>query len=374
MDEEILGLRSRFWSERDPEGRGFAPLADAYRRAGELEEALELLEDGIDRLPEFTPGHVVAGRVHRDRGRPDDARGAFSRVLDLDPENVVALRALGELAEEAGRTDEALEHFRRLRALEPEDPELARRIEALEAGPEPVEPAGELGDGAEPAPSEAPEPAVAEDGEMAEDVVTATMAELYVRQGLTGKAVEVYGRLVERDPENPRFRERLAELESAAEEADGRAEDAGAAAPPAGLDRSTRARDSHEDADEIAESMAAGPAEDDEVRTPFAWREEEPRESGPAAPAAPAAPATPAAPADEGESLGRYFDVLLSWVPGAVPIESLAPDGEGGTDRQGGAVGEGVVPIESLAPDGEAVVPGEDVVPIESLAPDEPPS
>jgi len=43
--------------------------------------------------------------------------------------------------------------------------------------------------------------------------MSATLAELYFKQGFAEKAVEVYRQLIEREPENDRLRRRLAELQ-----------------------------------------------------------------------------------------------------------------------------------------------------------------
>jgi hypothetical protein len=43
--------------------------------------------------------------------------------------------------------------------------------------------------------------------------MSATLAELYFKQGFAEKAVEVYRQLIEREPENERLRRRLDELQ-----------------------------------------------------------------------------------------------------------------------------------------------------------------
>jgi hypothetical protein len=43
--------------------------------------------------------------------------------------------------------------------------------------------------------------------------MSATLAELYFKQGFREKAVEVYRQLIEREPDNDRLRRRLAELQ-----------------------------------------------------------------------------------------------------------------------------------------------------------------
>ena len=91
LDKQIGILRTSFWSARDPEGRAFAPLADAYRRKGELDEAHLLVQDGLGRHPNFATGHLVAARIERDRGDLVSAREHLDRVLDLDDKNILAL-------------------------------------------------------------------------------------------------------------------------------------------------------------------------------------------------------------------------------------------------------------------------------------------
>ena len=54
LDQQIDSLREIQGSERDPEGRAFVHLADARRQNGELDEALEILEEGLERHPDFS--------------------------------------------------------------------------------------------------------------------------------------------------------------------------------------------------------------------------------------------------------------------------------------------------------------------------------
>jgi tetratricopeptide (TPR) repeat protein len=120
LEREIRTLRSLFWSDRDPEGRGFVPLADAYRRAGDLEQALELLNDGLGRHPDFSPGHVVAARLYGEQGLFAESEIAARSALELDPENVDAMGTLIVALEERGEVDEARGLHNHLSVLDPE--------------------------------------------------------------------------------------------------------------------------------------------------------------------------------------------------------------------------------------------------------------
>ena len=131
---EIAKLETLY--AENPEGRIFTHLAEAYRKAGDLERAREVLTDGIERHPDYSSAHVVLGRVLMDQGEHDAARTEFRRVLDLDSQNLVALRSLGDIARIEGRTEDALEHYRELLELEPSDTEASEHIDALAGGGE----------------------------------------------------------------------------------------------------------------------------------------------------------------------------------------------------------------------------------------------
>ena len=103
----------RRWQEH-PQGLTFAPLAEAYRKAGKIARALELLDSGLAQHSGYVPAHIVRGRCHLDAGEAALAELDFLCAVELDPENVIALQALADLAEREGRIADAI---RRLEAL-----------------------------------------------------------------------------------------------------------------------------------------------------------------------------------------------------------------------------------------------------------------
>jgi tetratricopeptide (TPR) repeat protein len=131
--EEIAKLEALY--ANNPEGRVFTHLAEAYRKAGELQRAQEILQDGLTRHADYSSAHVVLGRVLVDMGETERARGAFRRVLELDRHNLIALRALGDLAEQAGDRQDALSFYRELLSLDPSDDRLRLTIVQLENEP-----------------------------------------------------------------------------------------------------------------------------------------------------------------------------------------------------------------------------------------------
>jgi tetratricopeptide (TPR) repeat protein len=264
LDAQIRKLREFYWSDADPDGRGFAALADLYRRAGDLSEAGRLLKDGVARHPNLASGHVVFGWVQREQGRAAEAESSFRAALALDQRNLCSLRGLGLLLKEKGEQEEALGVFQELRLLDPNDEEIPIRIrelqEALGALVEEAEGeaegegaaglkatgwrdgeevAEELDwevaavqrdkskadeDGVEVAPpdeerAEAEQAAevsaeVEVPGSLADALATRTMGKLYLRQGLLAQAKKVFLRLLGEDPENVGVRSLLEEVEA----------------------------------------------------------------------------------------------------------------------------------------------------------------
>jgi tetratricopeptide (TPR) repeat protein len=102
---EIAKLESR-WRD-NPQGLTFAPLAEAYRKQKDPRRALEILLPGLERHPDYIPANIVLGRCHWDLSDLEAAETAFTHVLALDAENVIALKALADINERQSRPREA---------------------------------------------------------------------------------------------------------------------------------------------------------------------------------------------------------------------------------------------------------------------------
>jgi len=103
---EIEKLERRY--AENPKGRNFAPLADAYRKAGQLDQAIELCKNGLERHPDYVSAYIVYGRCLVDKKDDNGADEVFHKVLSLDPENIIGLRVLAEIAERNSRFDQAV--------------------------------------------------------------------------------------------------------------------------------------------------------------------------------------------------------------------------------------------------------------------------
>lgn len=139
---EIEKLEARY--RENPKGRNFAPLADAYRKAGLIDNAIELCQAGLQLHPDYVSGHIVHGRCLVDKKDDTGAEAVFRKVLDLDPENILALKVLAEISERNERFGEAAEWLNRLLLADPMNGDAADGLSRVRgkaaAQPPPPEP------------------------------------------------------------------------------------------------------------------------------------------------------------------------------------------------------------------------------------------
>jgi tetratricopeptide (TPR) repeat protein len=128
---EIEKLERRY--AENPQGLTFAPLAEVHRKNGDTARALDLLRPGLELHPDYIPASIVLGRCHLDLGDLPAAETAFTHVLGLDSENVIALKALADINERLFRFDDAERWLRTLLSVDRSNDEARDQIERVEA-------------------------------------------------------------------------------------------------------------------------------------------------------------------------------------------------------------------------------------------------
>jgi tetratricopeptide (TPR) repeat protein len=198
MSEDLRNLIERYNRERD--SRAFAPLADAYRKQGDVAKAIELLEQGLERFPQYASAHVILGKCFYDTGGTERAKAEFRRVLELDAENMVALKFLGDILLAEERREEAAECYRRLLAIDPRNEDAARALKDMQH-PLVVKEI-DLGD-----------TKIARD-ERPRELATITLAGIYAAQGYYNKAIAIYREVLAREPLNREAKEMVQKLQA----------------------------------------------------------------------------------------------------------------------------------------------------------------
>ena len=123
---EIEKLEHRY--NENPKGRNFAPLADAYRKAGQVDLAIDLCRKGLELHPDYISAYIVYGRCMLDKKDDPGAEQVFRKVMTLDPENVLALKILADVADRNNRMEQAVEWLGKLLAVDPMNGDAAEAL------------------------------------------------------------------------------------------------------------------------------------------------------------------------------------------------------------------------------------------------------
>lgn len=118
--------------QEDPTSRVFAPLAEAYRKAGLLDEAIDICRDGLRVHPNFIGGRVALARAFFDKRFYDDVVKELEPVVLDAPDNLVAQRLLADSYLILGRIAQALTAYKVLLYFTPQDEELGRMVKEIE--------------------------------------------------------------------------------------------------------------------------------------------------------------------------------------------------------------------------------------------------
>lgn len=117
----------------DPTSRVFAPLAEAYRKAGMIDEAIEVSREGLRVHPRFIGGRVALARALFDKKLYEEVIQELGPIIHDAPDNLIAQKLLAESFLMVGRVTEALGCYKMLLYYTPTDPEMARLVQELEA-------------------------------------------------------------------------------------------------------------------------------------------------------------------------------------------------------------------------------------------------
>jgi tetratricopeptide (TPR) repeat protein len=226
---------------QDPKSRAFAPLGETYRKLGKLDEAINILEDGLKIHPTYASAHVSLGRCYSERGESAKALERFEAAAKYAPDNIMAYKLIAwehkKLKDETALT----QVYQKLLNLSPMDQEAiaflsqkglyrAKEVSTPRMKPRIEPPAEKPADVVNPVlaeklPQVKQAPVISENiekkleqkpfsgnGSKKLEFYTMTLAEIYLKQGLKSDAVEIYRVLNTTYPGNKIYSDALARL------------------------------------------------------------------------------------------------------------------------------------------------------------------
>lgn len=105
--------------QKNPRSKVFAPLAEAYRKMGLLEEAFTVAQAGVKHHPSFASGRVVFARILLDQKNFEQALDHLKAAATLSPDNIMAHSLMGETFLQLRRPKDALNAFKMVLFIDP---------------------------------------------------------------------------------------------------------------------------------------------------------------------------------------------------------------------------------------------------------------
>ena len=235
--------------QENPRSRVFAPLAEAYRKSGLIDEAIEICREGLEYHPNFTSGIVALARCYFDKALYTATIKELEKVVSEVPDNYLAQKLLAQSYSMVGDKNNCLKTYKAVLFLNPKDEEAKKIIADMEGTAEKV-PNSFLPDENQekedyyipPVPNFAPPeyehlepeeeeglkfqekpanmafkkedaPKEADVDKILTELSTMTMGELLEAQGLKQKAAEVYRKLLSLDPNSEVLKAKLSKVE-----------------------------------------------------------------------------------------------------------------------------------------------------------------
>lgn len=118
--------------EKDPRSQVFAPLSEAYRKMGLIEEAFRISSRGVQFHPNFAGGHIALAHVLMEKGQFQNARESLEAAISLSPENILAFQKLGECCLRLKDGKAALKAFKMVLLFSPNNKRAAQAVQKLE--------------------------------------------------------------------------------------------------------------------------------------------------------------------------------------------------------------------------------------------------
>ena len=177
---------------RDPTSLAFAQLADLYRKAGRTRDAVALCREGLARYPHYTTARLILAKALAADEQLGAALVELNAILEVSPRDLQCHRLAAEVHRRLGHIDEAVKHLEAAADLDPGDRESRALLLLLRAA---APPSGEAAGLAR----------LLRDDTFA----TVTFGSLCLEQGCVEEAVQVFTRILRKDPDHREARDRL---------------------------------------------------------------------------------------------------------------------------------------------------------------------
>jgi len=138
MADDIRALSAQL--AQDPQSLVFLRLGEALRRKGQLEAALRVAINGLERHPHLADAHDLYARVLTDKHDYERAFDEWDMAVRIAPNHTGALKGLAFLYFKVGDLAQAESHLEAARRVEPDDSSIDQAITMMRGGVTPPAP------------------------------------------------------------------------------------------------------------------------------------------------------------------------------------------------------------------------------------------
>ena len=138
MADDVRALSAQL--AQDPQSLVFLRLAEALRRKGQLDAALRVALNGLERHPHLADAHDPYARVLTDKHDYERAFDEWDMALRIAPNHTGALKGLAFLYFKVGDLGQAEAHLELAKRIEPDDPTITQAVEMVRGGASPPSP------------------------------------------------------------------------------------------------------------------------------------------------------------------------------------------------------------------------------------------
>ncbi|HYU07790.1 MAG TPA: tetratricopeptide repeat protein [Gemmatimonadales bacterium] len=138
MADDIRALSAQL--AQDPQSLVFLRLGEALRRKGQLDAALRVAMNGLERHPHLADAHDLYARILTDKHDYERAFDEWDMAVRIAPNHTGALKGLAFLYFKVGDPAQAEAHLESARKVEPDDPSIDQAIAMMRKGVSPPAP------------------------------------------------------------------------------------------------------------------------------------------------------------------------------------------------------------------------------------------
>src|SRR6266480_434297 len=138
MADDIRALSAQL--AQDPQSLVFLRLGEALRRKGQLDAALRVAVNGLERHPHLADAHDLYARLLADKHEYERAFDEWDMAVRIAPNHIGALKGLAFLYFKVGDVAQAEAHLEAARRYEPDDPTIAQALVMVRGGARPPSP------------------------------------------------------------------------------------------------------------------------------------------------------------------------------------------------------------------------------------------